>query len=58
MDCIEIDGAITRDVVAQVAGWLENPIRVSRATEANYRIGLEHFSYRVARDTLEPLLDP
>lgn len=56
IDCIEIDGAITREVVAQAADWLQNPRRVRAATDANHGIGREHFSYRVVRETLGPLL--
>lgn len=58
IDCIETDGAITQSLVAQVVSWLGDPARVDAATDANYRIGLENFSYRVVRETLGPLLDP
>jgi len=43
---------------AGVETRLGDPARVDAATNANYRIGLENFSYRVVRETLGPLLDP
>lgn len=56
VDCIEIDGAVTADAVSQTAAWLEDPARVRTATDANYRIGIEHYSYRIVREVMGPLL--
>jgi glycosyltransferase involved in cell wall biosynthesis len=58
LDCIEVDGAVTREAIEEVVAWLGDPVRVRAATDANYAIGLEHFSYRVVRETLGPLLTP
>ena len=57
VDCIEIDGAVTPNAVAQAAAWLGDGERVRAATETNYQVGLDNYSYRVAREVLEPLLD-
>jgi hypothetical protein len=57
VDCIEIDGAVTPNAVAQAAAWLGDRERVRAATETNYQVGLDNYSYRVAREVLEPLLD-
>jgi glycosyltransferase involved in cell wall biosynthesis len=55
-ECIEADGKVTERVVAHAAAWLEDPSRSVGATERNYEVGREHFSYRIAQDRLEPLL--
>lgn len=57
VDCIEIDGAVTPNAVARAAAWLGDRERVRAATETNYQVGLDNYSYRVAREVLEPLLD-
>ncbi len=48
--CIEIDGELTEGAVAAAARWLADPAAAESAIETNYQIGVEHFSYRVARD--------
>ena len=56
VDCIEADGEVTAEVVARAAAWLDDPSRAAAAIDRNYETGLEHFSYRVVRERLEPLL--
>ena len=57
VDCIESDGAVTPEVVAQAAAWLADPARQRAATDTNYRVGIDNFSYRVVREVLGPLLE-
>jgi mannosylglucosylglycerate synthase len=47
--CIETDGEITNTSVRHVAQWITNPRITEPAVERNYQIGVERFSYRVAR---------
>jgi glycosyltransferase involved in cell wall biosynthesis len=54
--CIEVDGEVTSDTAATAAAWLEDPSRAAAAVDRNYEVGREHFSYRVVRDRLQPLL--
>jgi len=56
VDCIEADGAVTSEVVARAAAWLEDPPSAGEAVDRNYKTGREHFSFRVVRERLEPLL--
>lgn len=57
VECIEADGEVTAEVVAMAAAWLEDPTRAAEAIDRNYEVGREHFSYRVVRERLEPLLE-
>lgn len=55
--CIEIeDGELTGEAIKQAAAWLEDPRRHQDSVEANYRVGLQHFSYATIRDRFLPLL--
>ncbi|MEA2058908.1 MAG: glycosyl transferase family 1, partial [Actinomycetota bacterium] len=56
VDCIESEGAVTPEVVAQTAAWLTDPERRRTATDTNYRVGVDNFSYRVVREVMGPLL--
>jgi mannosylglucosylglycerate synthase len=60
VECIEIDGVVTDVAVARVRRWIEDPASSETAIERNYQIGIERFSYRVARlvykDVLETVL--
>lgn len=57
--CIEIeDGELTGEAIKQAAAWLEDPRRHQDSVEANYRVGLQHFSYATIRDRFLPLLPP
>ena len=51
--CIEMNGRLTRQVVKAAASWIADP--PAEAVEANYEIGLSHFSYRVLRERVVPL---
>jgi glycosyltransferase involved in cell wall biosynthesis len=55
--CIEIeDGELTAEAIKQAAVWLDEPHRWQDAVEANYQIGIRHFSYTTIRDRFLPLL--
>ncbi len=53
---IEMDGAITDAVVAEVQQWLGDPRAVEDAVAHNYQVCVEHFSYRRVREVFLPLL--
>ena len=55
--CIEMDGAITADVVAEVERWLTDPGLVRAAVDHNYDVGIRHFSFAAAAGVLLPALD-
>jgi len=55
--CIELDGAVTPDAVAQVRDLLASSERGGAMTEANYRAGRRHFSYATVRERVLPLVD-
>lgn len=54
--CIEIGDVVTDAAVDEASAWLDDPGAWDEAAGANYQAGLEHFSYRVLRDRLLPLL--
>ncbi|MFV1971002.1 MAG: glycosyltransferase [Acidimicrobiia bacterium] len=54
---IEIGGAITDHTLAEVEMWLADRRLGEDAAAANYEIGLERFSYAVARERFLPLLE-
>ena len=55
--CIEIeDSELTGEAIKQAGAWLEDPRRHQDCVEANYRVGLDHFSYATIRDRFLPLL--
>lgn len=49
---VEMDGAVSDDVVAAAGRWLADPADWSEAVAINYDIGRRHFSYAVARRVL------
>jgi glycosyltransferase involved in cell wall biosynthesis len=53
---IEIDGYITDDVLAEVRRVLDDAAYRNDMVEANYRIGLEYFSYRRVATEMQSLL--
>jgi glycosyltransferase involved in cell wall biosynthesis len=55
--CIELDGGVTPEAVAQVRDLLAAPDRARAMTEANYQAGLRHFSYATVRERVLPLVD-
>ena len=55
--CIEIDGAVDSLAVGQVRELLADPAAWKAHVDANYDISRAHFSYRVIRDRLLPLLE-
>lgn len=55
--CIEMDGAITADTVAQVQRWLADGAVREAAVASNYEICADHFSYAAVQDRFVPLLD-
>ncbi len=55
--CIEIDGAVTDDAIRMAAAWLADPGEADVAVEANYQVGLRHFSYEAVRRRFLPLVD-
>lgn len=54
---IEMDGAVTADVVAEAERWLADPEVAHEAAEHNYHIGLRHFSFAAAARVVLPALD-
>ena len=54
--CIEMDGAVSDDVVTKVAAWLADPLLGEGAAAHNYQIGLGSFSYQRIRDVVLPLM--
>ena len=46
VQAIEIDEYVTQDTARAVKALLAEPAAVERMVEHNYRVGLEHFSYR------------
>jgi mannosylglucosylglycerate synthase len=55
--CIEIDGAVDSLAVGQIRDLLDDPTAWKAHVDANYDISREHFSYKVVRDRLLPLLE-
>ncbi len=55
--CIELDGGVTPEAVAQVRDLLAAPDRAHAMTEANYQASLRHFSYATVRERVLPLVD-
>lgn len=53
---VEIDGVVTNTAVAQVRNWLENPEQARAAVDHNYRLGLQHYSYRTLQALLAPIV--
>jgi mannosylglucosylglycerate synthase len=54
---VEMDGFVTAAAVEATLALLDDPARTAEWTEANYRIGLRHFSHRVVRDGLRAELE-
>jgi mannosylglucosylglycerate synthase len=55
--CIEIeDGELTGEAIKRVAACLEDPHLCTDSVEANYQVGLDHFSYALIRERFLPLL--
>jgi glycosyltransferase involved in cell wall biosynthesis len=52
----EIDGEVTDEAVAQVWEWLERPESAASATDHNYQVAAEHFSYDTLAQRLAALL--
>lgn len=50
-----MEGRLSPDVVQAAASWIADPTAARQAVEANYQIGLTHFSYRVLHERLLPL---
>jgi glycosyltransferase involved in cell wall biosynthesis len=53
---IEIDGFLTNEVLAEVRRVLDDADYRQAMVEQNYRIGLQHFSYRRVADEMASLL--
>ncbi|MFO7532126.1 MAG: glycosyltransferase family 4 protein [Candidatus Limnocylindrales bacterium] len=49
---IEMNGFVTEAAVEETRALLDDPARIAELTEANYQIGLRHFSHRAVRDGL------
>ena len=56
-DFVEIDGQVTDDAVAQVGQVFADEGRRRTMVEHNFRLGREHFSYRVLEERLGALLE-
>jgi glycosyltransferase involved in cell wall biosynthesis len=58
--CIEIeDGELTGEAIKRAGAWLEDPRGCRDSIDANYQVGLAHFSYALIRERFLPLLrDP
>jgi len=55
-DVIPFESFVTSEVVGRIRFFLE-PEHLSRATEKNYEVGREHFSYEVLERKLLPLIE-
>ena len=55
--CIELDGEVTPEAVAQVRDLLASPDQAAAMAEANYQASLRHFSYATVRERVLPLVD-
>jgi mannosylglucosylglycerate synthase len=55
--CIELDGEVTDQAVAEVRALLTAPERGRAMAEANYQAGRRHFSYATVRERVLPLAD-
>lgn len=53
---VEIDGQVTDEAVEQVRQVIADPDQRREKVERNFRIGLEHLSYKVLEDRLSSLL--
>lgn len=49
---VEMDGFVTEAAVEETRALLDDAARIAEWTEANYQLGLRHFSHRVVRDGL------
>jgi glycosyltransferase involved in cell wall biosynthesis len=49
---VEMDGFVTEAAVEETRALLDDAARIADWTEANYQLGLRHFSHRVVRDGL------
>ncbi|HSM33629.1 MAG TPA: glycosyltransferase family 4 protein [Anaerolineae bacterium] len=54
---IEMNGFVTEAAVEATRALLDDPARIAEWTEANYQLGLRHFSHRVVRDGLRAELE-
>ena len=50
-------GEVTPAVVEDAARVLADPGLYAEAVATNYQVGIDHFSYRVVRERLLPLLE-
>ena len=57
VQAVEMNGAVTDEVVHEVKELLASPDAVEDMIEANYAVGLEHMSHRVMRERLLPLIE-
>lgn len=55
--CVEMDGYVTTDTVAETLALLDDADRIAAWTDTNYDLGLRHFSHRVVRDGLRAELE-
>jgi mannosylglucosylglycerate synthase len=56
-DVIEMDDFMTNATVEKTKSLLNDPERISKMVDENYRLGLIHYSYSVVRQTLQMLLN-
>jgi mannosylglucosylglycerate synthase len=54
---VEMDGFMTAAAVEATLALLDDATRIVEWTEANYQVGLRHFSHRVVRDGLRAELE-
>lgn len=54
---LEMDGAITDELVDAVRLWINEPMRWGTAVENNYEVGRTHFSYEKASELLDAALE-
>jgi glycosyltransferase involved in cell wall biosynthesis len=55
-EVVPFESFVTSEVVSRIRSFLE-PEYLSRATEKNYKVGREHFSYEVLERKLLPLIE-
>jgi len=56
--CVEVDGAVDDRAVEKAGRWLSDPNgEAAEAVAHNYEVGRRHFSYRIVRERIGPLLE-
>jgi glycosyltransferase involved in cell wall biosynthesis len=55
-EVIEMDGYVTEEMIQKARDILNDPEACREMVEHNYRVGMEHYSYRVLHEKLRVLI--